>query len=651
MTFTAGYILLVILLPVMGSLLGYLFKTNRPLIWSLSTLLPGFLLILLVDKLPFYQFFRWEWVPSMEIGWRIDKVSAVLIGLVYFISSLVHLFSSHYMKDDPGIRRFYLKLGFFTSCMLGLLASDHLMLVFIFWELVGFSSYLLIGYWFQDEEKASSARVAFMINRVADAFLLVGIILMIAVLKQPYVSEIVKMTPTITVQVAGFCILLGAFGKSAQFPFFGWLPKAMAGPTPVSALIHAATMVTVGVFMMIRVIPILSPEVKGAMATIGSLTGLMAAISALMQHDIKKVLAYSTISQLGYMMVGIGVGAFQASLFHLWTHAFFKAGLFLAAGVVIHYMHKATHGQQVDPQDMRNMGGLRQKLPVTHIVAIIYGLALSGLPFFSGFLSKEGILAGSLFWANEQDHWFAYLVTDICFVTAFVTPIYIVRLLLLTFYGENRTELATVKRTEPIVSVGIPLVLLAICSVWLVNSVNPFNSRGWLLNEYLFAEANAFDFERSEKIDSLVSLLSIVFSTGGVLLSLWFFRPATRRVKAYADAVAYRSFHLKLWSDGWYLEKVYAFMGKCYQFSTRFVARLDGMLDHLIDSMAVLTVVISKGMAIVDREIVDGLVRFSGWSAGMTGKLTNRIQSTKVQSQVVWLVLLVVIIIFWIQYA
>lgn len=648
------YFTLVLILPLLGGLLTYYVGSKKAIRYSLLGILPGAIcsgmLLLQVSELPFT--IRWSWLPGIELGWHVDRISAILICLVYLIAILVHLFSAHYLATDSGIDRYFAKLGFFTFSMLGLLAADHLLLLFVFWELVGFSSYLLIGFWFADVEKASSARQAFMINRVADAGLLIGVILMIGELNSPYLSELSALPVSFVVHLAGFGLLIGALGKSAQFPFFGWLPKAMAGPTPVSALIHAATMVAAGVYLLVRGVPVLTPVVLTATAFLGAITAFMAAIAALTQHDIKKVLAYSTISQLGYMVMGIGVGAYQASLFHLWTHAFFKAGLFLAAGSVIHYLHQMNHhDHDFDAQDMRKMGGLKKVLPVTHIAFLICGLALSGLPFFSGFLSKEGILSGAWIWADGQGSSWAYIVSDLGFITALLTPFYIGRQVLLVFYGSARSKMEELPLIEPIFTVKLPLIMLSLGSVWLLSALNPFDGHGWWLGSYLFSADIIELSEKALAIQSYTLFISISLAVAGLAISYLIYKPGAVRNMNYLNAKTPTGFMKKLSYNAWFLEPFYDKVSDAYVKITHLTYAIDRkVIDYFIDNFAVCTVVFGKAIAIVDREIVDGLVNLVAWISRLVGKLFTRVHAARVQNQLLWMVFLLLLLVLWSQF-
>ena len=421
---------LLIFLPFFGGLAGWFSSRFGTLISAGSTFIAFAISLTLLLSFQHEEVIRWEWLPGFELSILVDSTGLLLTSLVTFIALLIQVFSAEYLKNDEGKNRYFSKLGLFITSMIGLLMADHLILLFIFWELVGLSSYLLIGFWYRKSGVSKSAMTAFLVNRVADAALLVGILLTYNEVGTLSISEL-KGTVS---WIASFSLVIGAFGKSAQFPFSSWLIKAMVGPTPVSALIHAATMVAAGVYLLFRLAPILTPEVSVFIAIIGTVTAFYAALSAIAQFDLKRVLAYSTISQLGYMMLGIGVGAREAALFHLFTHAFFKAGLFLGAAAIIHHLQEMNSS---DPQDMRTMGGLRNTMPVIFSAFIGCGMALAGLPLFSGFMSKDGILIGAWNFAIEAGGW-AYLIPDVALITALLTAFYVGRMIILIFFGKAR---------------------------------------------------------------------------------------------------------------------------------------------------------------------------------------------------------------------
>ncbi len=393
----------------------------------------------------------WRWLPvgplQIDMGFQLDQLSAVMLLIVTGVGSLIHLFSVGYMKEDPGYARYFAYLNLFVVFMLVLVLGSSFPVMFIGWEGVGLCSYLLIGFWFSDKVNADAGKKAFIVNRIGDFGFLVAMFMIWQSLGTLTFTGMVAKAPAIlpagsaTVTAITLFLFLGCTGKSAQIPLYTWLPDAMAGPTPVSALIHAATMVTAGVYLVIRtnVLFALAPLSSTVVAGIGALTALFAATIGLRQYDIKKVLAYSTVSQLGYMFLGVGTGAYASGLFHLATHAFFKALLFLGACSVIHAMHHAYHAthSHADAQDMRNMGGLKQYMPVTFWLMLIATLAISGIPPFSGFFSKDEILAAAFARGETNPIYLVFYAMGV--VAALLTAFYMARLMTMTFLGSNRT--------------------------------------------------------------------------------------------------------------------------------------------------------------------------------------------------------------------
>jgi NADH-quinone oxidoreductase subunit L len=440
---------------------------------------------------------QWEFIRitdfSLPLGLQIDNISVVMLIVVTTVSSLVHIFSTGYMKDDPRKSRFFGYLGLFSFSMLWLVLSDNLLGIFIGWELVGLSSYLLIGFWFEKQGPPEASMKAFVTNRVGDlGFLLALMILMwqfktfnlleLEAIVQGFGSNGLPEGMGFWMTLVGVGLFCGAVGKSAQFPLHVWLPDAMEGPTPVSALIHAATMVAAGVYLMVRVFFILTFDAGLVVAYIGGFTAFMAATIAIAQWDIKKVLAYSTISQLGYMVLAVGVGAYSAGFLHLMTHAFFKACLFLGSGSVIHAMHHVyhkVHDHSRDPQDMRNMGGLRKYMPVTYWTFLIATLALAGVPLTSGFISKDAILAGSL--AFSMEHPQHSVLAFFGFAAAAMTAFYMFRLVFLTFHGEHKGEPGEENHLhENKLNMTGPLLVLSTLSIFFFYSPNPTDAgKGW----------------------------------------------------------------------------------------------------------------------------------------------------------------------------
>ncbi|HSG49115.1 MAG TPA: NADH-quinone oxidoreductase subunit L [Longimicrobiales bacterium] len=425
----------------------------------------------------------WTWLDTgafrVEAALQLDQLSMVMMLVVTGVGFLIHVFSVGYMKDDPGYPRYFAYLNLFVFFMLVLVTGASFPVMFVGWEGVGLCSYLLIGFWFGDREKSDAGKKAFIVNRIGDFGFLIALFLLFTAFGTLNFVDVMHAAEAQTAALYGgafmtavtLFLLLGATGKSAQIPLYVWLPDAMAGPTPVSALIHAATMVTAGVYMVARssVLFALSPVGSVTVAGIGVVTALFAATIALAQYDIKKVLAYSTVSQLGYMFLGVGVGAYAAGVFHLMTHAFFKALLFLGSGAVIHSMHHALHHTHShdDPQDMRNMGGMRKFMPVTALTMWIATLAIAGIWPFAGFFSKDEIIwyagaaASGPFAALYTVFWVLALAA------AMLTAFYMTRMMVMTFHGGNRTGDEEAKHLhEAPLTMTIPLSILAFLSMF-----------------------------------------------------------------------------------------------------------------------------------------------------------------------------------------
>ena len=469
---------LVIFLPLIGSIFTYFGKSIGNLfsqIFScsmvvLSALMSFFIFYdgLINGNYGNYLIFEWINSGNLNVNWsiKIDPLSSVMIMVVTTVSALVHIYSIGYMSYDPHKPRFMSYLSLFTFSMLCLVVSDNFLQLFFGWEGVGLCSYLLIGFWFKRETANNAAIKAFIVNRVGDLGLVIGIFIIFLIFKTLNFEEVFLLVPEFTktdLSIFGgefnaitlICVFLfiGAMGKSAQFLLHTWLPDAMEGPTPVSALIHAATMVTAGVFLIVRCSPIFeySQFAMNLVAIIGMITALFAASVALVQNDIKKIIAYSTCSQLGYMFFAAGVGAYHIAMFHLFTHAFFKALLFLGAGSVIHAFH--------EEQDITKMGGVWKKIPYTMALMLIGTLALTGFPFLSGFYSKDAIIEFAFLKGTAV----GYYACSVGVFTAFLTAIYSWRLFFKTFLGKYNNKSIPIEKTHesPLVMI-FPLIILAI---------------------------------------------------------------------------------------------------------------------------------------------------------------------------------------------
>ena len=490
------YIWLIVAIPLFGFLLNGLFgqRFPRPLISLVAcgTVFVSFVLSIIsfFELLGLDAHHRvheitslFKWIPSgglnVEIGFLLDPLSAVMILVVSGVGFLIHVYSIGYMAKDEEYARFFTYMNLFTGSMLLLVMANNFLLMFVGWEGVGLCSYLLIGFWYKRQSAANAGMKAFIVNRIGDFGFLLGIMLIFwtfstlnfrevfdsafgfyqaangSMAEQNIIFRDIFNLGAGVFTVITILLFIGATGKSAQIPLYVWLPDAMEGPTPVSALIHAATMVTAGVYMVARcnVLYLLAPDTLMIVAIIGAATAFFAATMGIAQNDIKRVLAYSTVSQLGYMFLACGVAAFGAGIFHLMTHAFFKALLFLAAGSVIHGMS--------DIQDMRKMGGLKSKMPVTFITMLTATLAISGIPLFSGFFSKDEIL-----WKSFSSDYGGIIFWIIGLITAGITAFYMFRLIYLTFYGKNRSSEDIQHHIhESPKSMTVPLMALAVLAV------------------------------------------------------------------------------------------------------------------------------------------------------------------------------------------
>lgn len=456
----------------------------------LSTVFSGlFVLPEVWNNTPIHSTYEWFTIgdKTFTIGILLNNLSVLMQFIVCIIALPVHIYSKAYMKGDHSIHRYWMYLSLFCFAMLGLTISKNLLMMYIFWELVGFASYLLIGFWFTKQAAIQANKKAFLINRIGDLGFLIGIASIYSIFGSLDLVEILgkdglfyqgvidKNTGLMT--LAGIGFFLGAMAKSAQFPLHIWLPDAMEGPTSVSSLIHAATMVAAGVFLLSSIFPLFNDTVLLLITVIGTLTALSSACFALAQYDIKKILAFSTISQLGYMMVGIGIGAWDAAIFHLATHAFFKCLLFLSAGAVIHEMaHLKSHTTiDYDPQDLRNMGGLRKYMPKTFVLMSIASLSLAGFPLTSGFLSKDAIVISSFEWAVSKDLPFV-IIPSILVIVSIATAFYIGRLIFKTFFGELRLDKSLITHIhEASKTMLLPMAFLGFCSLFIVFSYNPIS--------------------------------------------------------------------------------------------------------------------------------------------------------------------------------
>ncbi|MBZ0178137.1 MAG: NADH-quinone oxidoreductase subunit L [Melioribacteraceae bacterium] len=606
---------------------------------------------------------------TIELGVKLDNVAVIMLFTVNLISMLVHYYSVAYMKDDIRYNLYFAYLGIFTFSMLGIVITHNLLMMYIFWELVGLSSYLLIGFWFEKDSAADAGKKAFLVNRVGDIGMFIGILILYTNYHTFTFDEIFAQIQNGVIPfgssgwltAAGILVFMGAVGKSAQFPLHVWLPDAMEGPTPVSALIHAATMVAAGVYLVARIFAMLTADAMVFIAVVGAITSFVAATIAITQNDIKKVLAYSTVSQLGYMVMSLGVGAYAFAFFHLVTHAFFKACLFLGSGSVIQAMHHE--------QDIREMGGLRKKLPITYVTFLISTLAISGIPLTSGFLSKDGILAGTLAFGDLTGHW---LIPAIGFTVALLTAFYMFRLVILTFHGKPRNKEKYDHAHESPKLMTVPLIVLSTLSIFIFYTPNPLSpDAGWFLDEWISTpqtvvpQSSAFEFMNdgttgtsNEIIHSQIyedamhhahypaMFLSLALAGLGIFLAFVFYQWKKISADKFAESIK-PIYQFSL--NKWYVDEIYHYtvISGTLAFS-KILHWFDAyIVDGIVNGSAALTRLISRISGLIDTYIVDGLVNFTALFSGFMGLSLRRLQTGKVQTYIVF-VIFSVFVLLWV---
>ena len=554
----------------------------------------------------------YEWIPieSLNIGFHVDSLTTVMLLVITGVGFLIHIYSIGYMSHDSGRARYFAYLNLFVFAMLILVLANNYLMMFIGWEGVGLCSYLLIGHWFEKKSATDAGKKAFIVNRIGDFGFLLGMFTLFAAFGTLNFDQLFGLAETNTYEqifgastlvVATLLLFVGAVGKSAQIPLYVWLPDAMEGPTPVSALIHAATMVTAGVYMVARSSILFNLAHTGVVvAWIGVLTALFAATMALAANDIKRVLAYSTVSQLGYMFVGVGVGAYTSGIFHLMTHAFFKGLMFLTAGSVMHALS--------DELDMRKMGGLKSKLPITYWTFLIGALAIAGFPFLSGFWSKDEILHNAWDGGNQ-------VIFGIGLLTAFLTAFYMFRLIFVVFHGESRVDAEVeshIHESPPVM--WIPLVLLAIPSL-IIGIIVGWGGEHSAIHHFLenvkgFKHHGISDHSNPIPFMIISSIVGIV----GILVA-WFIY----RSKAPLDEPV-NPLH-KLLANKYYIDEIY---------NAAVVQPIRGVSHYLF-------------WKIMDVAIIDGLVNLTAFIIRGIGGSIRRLQTGVVQAYVVSMVIGIII--------
>lgn len=561
-----------------------------------------------------YTFVNWLSLNGfkLDFGVMVDPLSCIMLLVVTTVGTLIQIYSIGYMHDDPRFSRFFAYLSLFTASMLGLVLADNLLMLFIFWEGVGLCSYLLIAFWFERISAAKAGMKAFITTRIGDIGLLAGILLLFSITRTFNFSSLQQSSGNYTLfTIAAFLIFCGAVGKSAQFPLHVWLPDAMEGPTPVSALIHAATMVAAGVYLVGRTFWLFSshPLSLNWVAYIGATTAIFAASIAVVNNDIKRILAYSTISQLGFMMMGLGMGGYSAGIFHLVTHAFFKALLFLCAGSVIHAIHT---------QDIQKMGGLLPKLKVTGITFIIGSLAIAGVPPLSGFWSKDEILSEALSTGHP-------VLFTIGIITSVLTAFYIFRLVFLVLFGQMRSELHPHESAKVMI---IPLSILAFFSISIGFIGSPFMHyafQNFMHSQVSHASAAPEPNRLVMAFSTLAAFLGIGFAYVIYILNNKIL-PSSFRARF---TLLYRILYNK-----YYIDEIYdfVFVNPCIflsHLSFKFDVRI---IDGAVNGIAGLTIIISRIKAWFDLYIVDGMVNLTARIVNLCSRSLRLAQNGFVQS-------------------
>ena len=558
----------------------------------------------------------YSWISDyISIGYHVDALTTVMLLVITGVGFLIHVYSIGYMHGDEGYTRYFAYLNLFVFAMLILVLGNNYLMMFVGWEGVGLCSYLLIGFWYEKQSATDAGKKAFIVNRIGDFGFLLGMFTLFAafgtldfipIFENAQADSFDKIFGVSTLAVATLLLFVGAIGKSAQIPLYVWLPDAMEGPTPVSALIHAATMVTAGVYMIARSAVLYNLAQTGQIvAWIGVLTAFFAATIAIKQNDIKRILAYSTVSQLGYMFVGVGVGAYASGIFHLVTHAFFKGLMFLTAGSVMHAM--------ANELDMRKMGGLRNKMPITHITFLVGALAIAGAPFLSGFWSKDEILHSA--WGSSSTVWGGQAIYIIGLITAFLTAFYMFRLIFVTFYGKSRVdpEVESHLHESPAV-MWVPLALLAIPSalIGLLLGVGGHNS--WF--HHFTEKVAGFKVEHFEALGSAIPFM-IISSIVGILGIAYAWTRYKERVPSAEPTNALQ----KLVANKYYIDEIY---------NTFIVQPIKNVSHFLL-------------WKLFDSGIVDGIVNGVAALIRFIGGLLRRLQTGLVQVYIVSMVIGIVI--------
>lgn len=674
----ANLALMVLAMPLLSFIVLFFFAKQLPkkgdwlasLFSGINMVLAVILCVMITSMEPVdSHLIRFDWFQlgsrHFQISFLVDTISTLMLVIVTFISFLVNLYSIEYMRGKRNYQRYFPYLSIFTFAMLGIVLSHNLLVTFMFWELVGFSSYLLIGFWFDKESAVKASKKAFLFNRIGDIGFLIALLLVythfhtfdLSEIKNQFFASGMATSMPFWLSLAGLGFFAACVGKSAQFPLQVWLPDAMEGPTPVSALIHAATMVAAGVYLLVKVFFLLSPEVKVFIAFTGATTAFIGAIPALFQNDIKKVLAYSTISQLGYMVMGMGFASYVPSYFHLITHAFFKACLFLSVGSIIHAMHEIKHEMFVnrsyndfDSQDMRLMGGFYKKMPIAFCAYLLSSLALIGVPLFSGALSKELLLEQSWVWAQQQaagGKFVFYIIPILAYATLLITCLYVLRQLYMVFFGSFRLAEIDVTAKESFKSlkeshwlINIPLILLGGLSMWWAFSINPIDpSQGWVLN-LLGTEYLHFHFNPLPIAIMALGVGIFYLRIKNLNQTLDFFK-----ITGHSNTSTF----LKAIRNDWSMDALYyhTLVKGGFSFAT-LMSKIDTkIIDPFINYLSVSYVILGHLGAWVDKYILDGVLHLILKLNSWLGSFIRSFQNGKLQQYFLFVFVMALGVLAW----
>jgi len=622
------WLLLTLAIPLLSFIVCFVIKPRiswlTPIISSLLMVVALIVcLILFITRLPAspqFLTYQWSW---FSLGFTpilftllLDNYSLVMSLMVVSVSTLVHIYSAGYMVRDESQGRYFSLLGLFTFAMLGVVFSGNLLVQFFFWELVGTCSYLLIGHWRNREAASRAAAKAFLFNRVGDVGFIVGLMIIWRSTGSFDIQALAESDVAWTTG-AGLCIFLGAVAKSAQLPLMTWLPDAMEGPTPVSALIHAATMVAAGVYILLRLQFLFSPEALLVVGIVGTITSIYSGLLALRETDLKRILAYSTVSQLGLMMISIGMRSFDGAFLHLITHGFFKACLFLSAGALVHAIGVPSHSsEQFDAQDIRNMGGLRSSLPTVFICFCIAGASLAGLPLFSGFVSKESMLTGMLPYLS---HWSRWVIVGGFMISSLITIMYSYHMIASIFFGPRKAA-----RISPVPAVmQVPALICAGLCLSFFYSLNPLGSKAW--------------FQYAPQLSPFNTLVPII-SLAWMIASIG--------IAAYVHSKYVHHANIRPSPIDQFIHRVIVM--PLLKVSNGLLLSDNRIIDRTVHRFVYIQVAVAKMSGLLDRYLVDGIVNGVARLVRGSGNRVRAAGAGRIQGYLLWAVIGLLALVIWI---